>query len=186
MTAASATETRDSDSKPRRAASSEDNGSESTNESGTVMSVVESAVETAHKVALAGVGAAGEAADAGAKVFDRLVARGEKVESQGRESLSGWRDKAEEKVQQVRSAAEKGIEQTKSKARSGFEQTRSKARTGIDEHLERRLEKLGVPGEADLEAVVERLSAIEARLDALEKPKPRRRAAKKKTPAKAG
>lgn len=155
MTAASATETRDSDSKPR--------------------SVVESAVETAHRVALAGVGAAGEAADAGAKVFDRLVARGEKVESQGKESLSGWRDKAEEKVQQVRSAAEKGIEQT-----------RTKARTGIDEHLERRLEKLGVPGKADLEAVIERLSAIEARLDALEKPKPRRRTAKKKASAKAG
>ncbi|MXX61397.1 MAG: phasin family protein [Holophagales bacterium] len=155
MTAASATETRDSDSKPR--------------------SVVESAVETAHKVALAGAGVAGEAADVGAKVFDRLVARGAKVESQGKESLSGWRDKAEEKVQQVRSAAEKGIEQT-----------RTKARTGIDEHLERRLEKLGVPGKADLEAVIERLSAIEARLDALEKPKPRRRTAKKKTPAKAG
>lgn len=155
MTAASATETRDSESKPR--------------------SVVESAVETAHRVALAGVGAAGEAADAGAKVFDRLVARGEKVESQGKESLSGWRDKAEEKVQQVRSAAEKGIEQT-----------RTKARTGIDEHLERRLEKLGVPGKADLEAVIERLSAIEARLDALEKPKPRRRTAKKKASAKAG
>ncbi|MXZ40127.1 MAG: phasin family protein [Holophagales bacterium] len=155
MTAASATETRDSDSKPR--------------------SVVESAVETAHKVALAGAGVAGEAADVGAKVFDRLVARGAKVESQGKESLSGWRDKAEEKVQQVRSAAEKGIEQT-----------RTKARTGIDEHLERRLEKLGVPGKADLEAVIEQLSAIEARLDALEKPKPRRRTAKKKTPAKAG
>lgn len=142
MTAASATETRDSESKPR--------------------SVVESAVETAHKVALAGAGVAGEAADVGAKVFDRLVARGAKVESQGKESLSGWRDKAEEKVQQVRSAAEKGIEQT-----------RTKARTGIDEHLERRLEKLGVPGKADLEAVIERLSAIEARLDALEKPKSR-------------
>ena len=154
MTAASAAETRDSDSKAR--------------------SVVESAVDKAHKVALAGVGVAGEAADAGAKVFDRLVARGEKVESQGRDSLGNWRDKAEEKVQQVRSAAEKGIEQT-----------RAKARTGIDEHLERRLEKLGVPGKADLEAVIERLSAIEARLDALEKPKPRRRATKKKASGKA-
>ncbi len=155
MTAASAAETRDSESKAR--------------------AVVESAVEKAHKVALAGVGVAGEAADAGAKVFDRLVARGEKVESQGRDSLGNWRDKAEEKVQQVRSAAEKGIEQT-----------RAKARTGIDEHLERRLEKLGVPGKADLEAVIERLSAIEARLDALEKPKPRRRTTKKKASAKAG
>ena len=140
MTAASAAETRDSDSKAR--------------------SVVDSAVGAAHKVALAGAGVAGEAVDAGSKVFDRLVARGEKVESRGRESLSGWRDKAEVKVQQVRSAAEKGIEQTK-----------SKARTGIDEHLERRLEKLGVPAKADLDAVIERLSAIEARLDALEKPK---------------
>ena len=132
-------------------------------------SLVDSAVETAHKVALAGVGVAGEAADAGAKVFDRLVERGEKVESQGRESFSGWRDKAEEKVQQVRSAAEKGIEQT-----------RARARSGIDEQLERRLEKIGVPGKADFEAVVERLSLIEARLEALEKkPKPRRRTAKK-------
>lgn len=149
MTAASAAETRDSDSKPR--------------------SVVESAVETAHKVALAGVGAAGEAADVGARVFDRLVARGEKVEAQGKVSLGALRQKAEERVQQARTVAEKGIEQTK-----------SKARTGIDEHLERRLEKLGVPGKADLEAVVERLGVIEARLDALEKPKPRRRTAKKK------
>ena len=155
MTAASAAETRDNDSKAR--------------------SVVDSAVEAAHKVALAGAGVAGEAVDAGSKVFDRLVARGEKVESQGRESLSGWRDKAEVTVQQVRSAAEKGIEQTK-----------SKARTGLDEHLERRLEKLGVPGKADLDAVIERLSAIEARLEALEKkPKPRRRTTKKAAPAKA-
>ena len=152
MTPASAAETRDSESKAR--------------------SVVESAVETAHKVALAGVGAAGEAADVGARVFDRLVARGEKVEAQGKVSLGALRQKAEEGVQQVRTVAEKGIEQ--------IEQTKAKARTGIDEHLERRLEKLGVPGKADLEAVVERLSAIEARLDALEKPKPRRRTAKKK------
>ncbi len=124
-------------------------------------SVIESAAATAHRVALAGVGAVGEAADAGVRVFERLVARGEKVESQGRESLSGWRDKAEEKVQQVRSAAEKGIEQT-----------REKARTGIDEHLERRLANLGVPGKADLEVVLERLRAIEARLDAREEPQP--------------
>ncbi len=137
MTAAAAAETRDSDSKAR--------------------SVVDSTVEAVHKVALAGAGVAGEAVDAGSKVFDRLVARGEKVESRGRESISGWRDKAEVKVQQVRSAAEKGIEQTK-----------TKARTGIDEHLERRLEKLGVPGKADLDAVIERLSAIEARLATLE------------------
>ena len=154
MTAASATETGESDSKAR--------------------SVVDSAVEAAHKVALAGAGVAGEAADAGAKIFDRLVARGEKVESQGRESLSGWRDKAEVKVKQARAVAEKGIEQTK-----------AKARTGLDEHLERRLEKLGVPAKADLEAVIERLSAIEARLEALEKPKRRRRTTKKVAPAKA-
>ena len=154
MTAASVAEDRDSDSKSQ--------------------SLVDSALDKAHKVALAGVGVAGEAVDAGSKVFDRLVERGEKVESQGRESLGNWRDKAEEKVQQVRSAAEKGIEQT-----------RTKARTGIDERLERRLENLGVPGKADMEAVVERLSAIEARLEALEKPKPRRRATKKKAPAKA-
>lgn len=132
-------------------------------------SFVDSTLDKAHKVALAGVGVAGEAVDAGAKVFDRLVERGEKVESQGRESVSGWRDKAEEKVQRVRSAAEKG-----------FEQTKSKARAGVDEHLERRIERLGVPGKADFEAVIERLSAIEARLEALEKkPKPRRRTAKK-------
>ncbi len=154
MTAASAAETRDSDSKAQ--------------------SVVDSAVEAAHKVALAGAGVAGEAVDAGSKVFDRLVARGEKVESRGRESFSDWRDKAEVKVKQVRSAAGKG-----------FEQTKAKARTGIDEHLERRLEKLGVPGKADLDAVIERLSAIEARLDALEKPKRRRRTTKKVAPAKA-
>ena len=154
MTAASAAETGDRDSKSQ--------------------SLVDSALDKAHRVALAGAGVAGEAVDAGSKVFDRLVARGEKVESQSRDSLSGWRDKAEETVQQVRSAAEKGIEQT-----------RAKARTGIDERLERRLENLGVPGKADLEAVIERLSAIEARLDALEKPKPRRRTAKKKAPAKA-
>ena len=154
MTAASATETGESDSKAR--------------------SVVDSAVEAAHKVALAGAGVAGEAADAGAKIFDRLVSRGEKVESQGRESLSGWRDKAEVKVKQARAVAEKGIEQTK-----------AKARTGLDEHLERRLEKLGVPAKADLEAVIERLSAIEARLEALEKPKRRRRTTKKVAPAKA-
>ena len=131
-------------------------------------SLVDSAFDTAHKVALAGVGVAGEAADAGAKVFDRLVERGEKVESQGRDSVSGWRDKAEVKVQQVRSAAEKG-----------FEQTKAKARAGIDGDLERRLERLGLPGKADLEAVLDRLSAIEQRLDSLEKPKPRRRTAKK-------
>ncbi len=151
MTAAGAAGAKDNDSKSR--------------------SLVDSAVETAHKVALAGVGVAGEAADVGAKVFDRLVERGEKVESQGRESFSGWRDKAEGKVQQVRSAAEKGIEQT-----------RAKAQAGIDGELERRLERLGVPGKADFEAVLERLSGIEARLEVLKKkPKPRRRPAKKTT-----
>ncbi len=132
-------------------------------------SLVDSAVETAHKVALAGVGVAGEAADAGAKVFDRLVERGEKIEAQGKVSLDALRVKAEERVEQVRTVAGER-----------FEQTRARARSGIDDQLERRLEKIGVPGKADFELVLERLSAIEARLEALEKkPKPRRRTAKK-------
>ena len=131
-------------------------------------SLVDSAVETAHKVALAGVGVAGEAASAGAKVFDRLVERGEKMEAHGKESFDAWRDKAEERVGQVRSAAEVQVEKT-----------RAKAKAGIDGELKRRLQSLGVPGKADLEAVLERLIAIEARLEALEKPKPRRRTAKK-------
>ena len=154
MTAAGAAGTKDNDSKAR--------------------TLVDSAVETAHKVALAGVGVAGEAADAGVKVFDRLVERGEKIEAQGKVSLDALRVKAEERVGQVRTVAGER-----------FEKTRARARSGIDEQLERRLEKIGVPGKADFEAVVERLSAIEARLEALEKkPKPRRRAAKK-APAKA-
>ena len=154
MTAATVAGTKDNDSKSR--------------------SMVDSAVETAHKVALAGVGVAGEAADAGAKVFDRLVERGEKIEARGKVSLGALRVKAEERVEQVRTVAEKGIEQTKAKARAG-----------VDGELERRLEKIGMPGKADFEALVERLSAIEARLEALEKkPKPRRRTAKK-APAKA-
>ena len=164
MTAAGAVGTKDNDAKSR--------------------SLVDSAVETAHKVALAGVGVAGEAADAGAKVFDRLVERGEKIEARGKVSLGALRVKAEERVEQVRSVAGERFEQTKSKARSGFEQTKSKARAGIDGDLERRLERLGLPGKADLEAVLDRLSAIEQRLDSLEKPKPRRRTAKK-APAKA-
>lgn len=132
-------------------------------------SLVDSAVETAHKVALAGVGAAGEAASVGAKVFDRLVERGEKIEAQGKVSLDALRVKAEERVEQVRTVAGER-----------FEQTRARARSGIDDQLERRLEKIGVPGKADFELVLERLSAIEARLEALEKkPKPRRRTAKK-------
>ena len=154
MTAAGAAGTKDNDSKAR--------------------TLVDSAVETAHKVALAGVGVAGEAADAGVKVFDRLVERGEKIEAQGKVSLDALRVKAEERVGQVRTVAGER-----------FEKTRARARSGIDEQLERRLEKIGVPGKADFQAVVERLSAIEARLEALEKkPKPRRRAAKK-APAKA-
>ncbi len=166
MTAAGAAGTKDNNSKSR--------------------SLVDSAVETAHKVALAGVGAAGEAATVGAKVFDRLVKRGEKIEARGKVSLGALRVKAEERVEQVRTVAGERFEQTKSKARSGFEQTKARARSGIDEQLERRLEKIGVPGKADFEAVVERLSAIEARLEALEKkPKPRRRTAKKAAPAKA-
>ncbi len=141
---------------------------------GKERSLVDSAFETAHKVALAGVGVAGEAADAGAKVFDRLVERGEKIEARGKVSLGALRVKAEERVEQVRTVAGER-----------FEQTKARARSGIDDQLERRLEKLGVPGKADFEALVERLSAIEARLEALEKkPKPRRRTAKK-APAKA-
>ncbi len=155
MTAAGAVKPEDSDAKER--------------------SLVDSAFDTAHKVALAGVGVAGEAADAGAKVFDRLVERGEKIEAQGKVSLGALRVKAEERVEQARSVAEVQLERT-----------RAKARAGIDGELERRLERLGVPGKADLEAVIERLSAIEARLEALEpKPKPRRRTTKKAAPAKA-
>ena len=155
MTAAGAVKPEDSDAKER--------------------SLVDSAFDTAHKVALAGVGVAGEAADAGAKVFDRLVERGEKIEAQGKVSLGALRVKAEERVERARSVAEVQLERT-----------RAKARAGIDGELERRLERLGVPGKADLEAVIERLSAIEARLEALEpKPKPRRRTTKKAAPAKA-
>lgn len=109
--------------------------------------------ESASQIWLAGMGALGRAQAEGNKLFEVLVKEGMTLEQSARR-LAGGRAEA------VRDAVEKTAWQTRERAT----ETWGKLEKGFEERVQRTLTRLGVPGRDDVDALRDRVDALNAEL----------------------
>ena len=109
--------------------------------------------ESASQIWLAGMGALGRAQAEGNKLFEVLVKEGMTLEQSARR-LAGGRAEA------VRDAVEKTAWQTRERAT----ETWDKLEKGFEERVQRTLTRLGVPARDDVNALRERVDALNAEL----------------------
>ncbi|MEO6364722.1 MAG: phasin family protein [Luteimonas sp.] len=108
---------------------------------------------SASQIWLAGMGAFGRAQAEGNKLFEVLVKEGMTLEQSARR-LAGGRAEA------VREVVEKGVSQTRERAA----ETWDKLEKGFEDRVQRTLTRLGVPGREDVNALRERVDALNAEL----------------------
>jgi poly(hydroxyalkanoate) granule-associated protein len=97
--------------------------------------------ESAHRIWLAGLGALAAAEEEGTKLFNRLVERGETVESKGKER----------------------VEKAKSKVSSAWDDVEQK----LDEKVAKALHKMGVPTRDEIHRLTRRVEELSAKVDQL-------------------
>ena len=108
--------------------------------------------ESAHLIWLAGLGAFARVSLEGGKLFDALVKEGEKVEERTRGAAAG--------------ALEAVREQT-DPARHKVAETWDRVEQIFEGRLARVLGQLGVPDRDDLQELMQRIDALQARIDEL-------------------
>ncbi len=108
--------------------------------------------ESAHLIWLAGLGAFARVSLEGGKLFDALVKEGEKVEERTRGAAAG--------------ALEAVREQT-DPARGKVAETWDRVEQIFEGRLARVLGQLGVPDRDDLQELMQRIDALQARIDEL-------------------
>jgi poly(hydroxyalkanoate) granule-associated protein len=135
--------------------------------------------ESAQQIWLAGVGAFGRAQAEGAKLFEALVKEGLSFEQTARKFAGGRADA-------VRDAVENRV----GVARERAADTWDKLEKVFEDRVQRALTRLGVPGRDDLNALIDRVDALNAELrrvngTASRKPAARKSAPRKSAPRKA-
>jgi poly(hydroxyalkanoate) granule-associated protein len=112
----------------------------------------QSVQESAHLIWLAGLGAFAKVSSEGGKLFEALVKEGEKVEERTRGAAAG--------------ALEAVREQT-DPARGKVAETWDRVEQIFEGRLARVLGQLGVPDRDDLRELMQRIDALQARIDEL-------------------
>lgn len=130
--------------------------------------------ESAQQIWLAGVGAFGRAQAEGTKLFEALVKEGLSFEQTARKFAGGRADA-------VRDAVETRV----GVARERAADTWDKLEKVFEDRVQRALTKLGVPGRDDLNALIDRVDALNAELRKVNGSAPRKQAAAKAAPRKA-
>jgi len=121
--------------------------------------------ENAHQIWLAGLGAVAMAQEGSGKLFNNLVKKGEDFEQVGKDKV----DQAKGAVSGVKTVAESYWET--------FERT-------VDDKVTAVIHRIGVPTKDEIDTLTDRVEALTAAIEKLrtkETPKPRARAAAKKT-----
>lgn len=109
--------------------------------------------ESASQIWLAGMGAFGRAQAEGNKLFEVLVKEGITLEQSARRVAGGRADA-------VREVVAKGVWQTRGRAA----ETWDKLEKGFEDRVQRTLTRLGVPGRDDVNALRDRVDALNAEL----------------------
>lgn len=130
-----------------------------------------SIMDSAQHIWLAGVGAFTRAQGEGTKLFESLVAEGLSLEKRTRNLASG-------KVDAVRDVMESGVGQVKERAADTWDRLEKV----FEDRVQRALDRLGVPGRDDLQALIARVDQLNGELRKLSaQPAPK---AARPTPAK--
>lgn len=129
--------------------------------------------ESAQQIWLAGVGAFGQAQAEGTKLFEALVKEGLSFEQTARKFAGGRADA-------VRDAVENRV----GVARERAADTWDKLEKVFEDRVQRALTKLGVPGRDDLNALIDRVDALNAELRKVNGSAPRKQAPAKSAPRK--
>ena len=119
--------------------------------------------DSAHQVFLAGLGVAALAEEEGSRLFDRLVARGRKVETAGRKRLEQGRKQA----LAARTRTEKTVEDVVERALGT-----------VDGGLGRLAQRLGIPQQQQIQALTERVAELTRKIDSLQRAKTKTAAAR--------
>lgn len=106
-------------------------------------------VESAQHIWMAGMGAFSRAQEQGTKLFEALVKEGVTLEQKTRKFATG-------KVDDVRDVVENKVEQVKERATDSWEKLEGIFETRVS----RALSKLGVPGRAEMEALIARVEEL--------------------------
>lgn len=106
-------------------------------------------VESAQQIWMAGMGAFARAQEQGTKLFEGLVKEGVSLEHKTRKFATG-------KVDEVRDAVENKVEQVKERATDTWEKLEGIFETRVS----RVLNKLGVPGRGEMEALIARVEEL--------------------------
>lgn len=107
---------------------------------------------SAQQVWLAGLGALARAQDEGSRLFDSLVKEGESAEARSREESS------------TGASLRDSVESTLGQARDRAAGTWDRLEKSVDDSVHRVLRRMDIPSRADIEALNERLDALNQRL----------------------
>lgn len=108
--------------------------------------------ESAQQVWLAGLGALSRAQNEGSKLFDTLVKEGESVEERSREESS--------RGESLRDTVENTLGQARDRAAGTWDRVEK----SFEDRVHRVLRRMDIPSRSDIEALNERLDALNGRL----------------------
>lgn len=134
--------------------------------------ISKSIMESAQHIWLAGVGAFGRAQDEGTKLFEALVKEGTSLERKTRNMATG-------QVDAVRGAVESSVGQVRERASDTWDRLEKV----FEDRVQRSLNRLGVPGRDEIQALSARVDELNRELRKIGGAKPAKAAAKAAAPA---
>lgn len=133
--------------------------------------ISKSIMESAQHIWLAGVGAFGRAQDEGTKLFEALVKEGTSLERKTRNLATG-------QVDAVRGAVESSVGQVRERASDTWDRLEKV----FEDRVQRSLNRLGVPGRDEIQALTARVDELNRELRKIGGAKPARTASKAAAP----
>lgn len=106
-------------------------------------------LESAQQIWMAGLGAFARAQDQGSKLFDALIREGQTIESKTRHFATGRADGVRDKV-----------ENTVSNVKERAADTWDRLEKVFEDRVSRSLTRLGVPGREEMQALIDRVEAL--------------------------
>lgn len=121
--------------------------------------------DSAHRVWLAGLGALSRAQDEGGKFFRQLVEKGSELEGRGREKVEELVGKARDAASGARDKVEEARTKARTEVESRGEELSSQISRVVDERVEKLLHRMGVPTRQEIQALTERVEALNRQVE---------------------
>jgi poly(hydroxyalkanoate) granule-associated protein len=109
---------------------------------------------SAHQVFLAGLGAAAVSQEETGRLFDRLVTRGRKVETEGKKKVA---------------AGKKQLDTTTKQATARAEKIYRRVQGELDSRLARLVNRLGMPNQDQIRLLTDRVAELTRKVEGLQK-----------------